>query len=96
MDDKRRFPDSFFSSPLSSKSHSASDGRASSASSWCSPLVDGKNYLQVDLGTLYRLDYLVTYGDSSRAKWVATYRLDYTIDLINWKTVPEKVRRRYP
>ena len=95
LGDKTRFPDSSFSASISSKGHSASDARASSGSSWCAPVADGKYYLQVDLLTLYRLDYLVTYGDSTSRKWVVTYKLEYTIDLINWKTV-SKVRKMVP
>jgi hypothetical protein len=91
MDDKQTFPDSKFSASASSEGHSASDARASSGSSWCAPVANGRHYVEVDLGELYRLDYLVTYGDSSSAKWVVTYRLDYTTDLINWKIFP-KVR----
>jgi hypothetical protein len=90
LHNKHKFPDSLFSASASSKSHSASDARISSGSSWCAPV--GKHFLQVDLGRRYRLDYLVTYGDSKSKKWVATYKLNYTIDLKNWKTLP-KVRK---
>mgnify|MGYP002804006028 CR=1 FL=1 len=91
LDDKQRFPDSSFSTSTSSESHSASRARASSGSSWCAPAMGENNYLQVDLGTLYRLDYLVTYGDSTERKWVATYKLEYTIDLHNWNTFSEEL-----
>jgi hypothetical protein len=42
----------------------------------------------VDLGRLHSLYELVTYGDSTSPKWVASYNLNYTIDLamVNWKT----------
>ena len=94
LNDKQRFPDSSFSASTSSENHSASNARASSGSSWCAPDVDEKNYLQVDLGTLYRLDSLVTYGDSTSRKWVVTYKLQYTIDLRNWNTFSE-VRKKH-
>jgi hypothetical protein len=64
LQDKRRSPDSSFSSSASSEGHSASDARISSGSSWCAPVSDDKHYLQVDLGRQYYISDLVTYGDS--------------------------------
>ena len=88
LSDKQRFPDSLFSATASSEYHSAAEARVSSNSSWCAPYADRKrHYLQVDLKRLYRLDYLVTYGDTNSKNWVATYELKFTIDLINWKTI---------
>jgi hypothetical protein len=86
LEDKRRFPDSSFSASAPSEGHSASDARISSGSSWCAPVSDRNHYLQVDLGRLYYLRYLVTYGNRTSATWVAAYNLNYTIDLVNWKT----------
>jgi hypothetical protein len=88
LQDKQRFPDSSFSASASSEGHSASDARISSGSSWCAPVSDDTHYLQVDLGRLYGIYYLVTYGDSTSPKWVATYNVSYTIDLtmVNWNT----------
>ena len=31
--------------------------------------------------------YFVTFGDSTSPKWVTTYNLNYTIDLINWRSI---------
>jgi hypothetical protein len=90
LEDKRRFPDSSFSASVSTEGHSASDARISSGSSWCAPVSDDKHYFQIDLGRLYHLFELVTYGDSTNPKWVATYNMNYTVDLVNWKT---KVRK---
>jgi hypothetical protein len=91
LDEKQRFPDSSFSASASTEGHAARHARTSSGSSWCAPVAAGKHYLQVDLGRLFHLDYLVTYGDSKSTKWVATYELNYTTNLVNWKTIP-KVR----
>ncbi|CAB3988021.1 Receptor-type tyrosine- phosphatase F, partial [Paramuricea clavata] len=88
--DKRRFPDSSFTASASSESHSPSDARISSGSSWCAPAADGKHYLEVDLGRLYVIYRFATFGDSSCSKWVTTYKLNYTVDLINWKPVRKK------
>jgi hypothetical protein len=94
LQDKQRSPDSSFSASASSEGRSASDARISSGSSWCAPVSDDKHYLQVDLGRLYCLYRLVTYGDSTSRKWVATYNLNYTIDfaMVNWNTL-NKVRK---
>ena len=51
------------------------------------PVSDGKNYLQVDLGSLYEIEYVGTFSDSSSRKWVSLYWLNYTadLDLLQWK-----------
>ncbi len=87
LEDKQRFPDSSFSASASTEGHRASDARISSGSSWCAPISNDKLYLQVDLRRLYQLYSVVTYGDSTSSKWVATYNVNYTVDLMNWKTV---------
>ena len=84
---KQRFPDSSFTASASSEGRSPSDARKSSGSSWCAPAADGKHYLQVDLGRLYVIYYFVTFGDSTSPKWVTTYNVNYTVDLINWKSI---------
>ena len=86
---KRLLQDKPFSASASSEGHSASDARISSGSSWCAPVSDYKHYLQVDLGRLHYIYLILTYGDSTSTKWVATYNLNYTIDLamVNWNTL---------
>ena len=86
LDNKERYPDSSFSASSSTKGHSPSDARISSRSSWCAPFADGKHYLQVDLGRVYYMRYVVTYGDSNSLKWVAKYQLNYTTEMLNWRT----------
>ena len=87
LEDKQRFPDSSFTPSASSGSQSASDARISSGSSWCAAVSDGKHYLQVDLGRLYFIDHVAIFGDSTSHKWVTKYHLNYTVDLVNWKSV---------
>ena len=91
FENEQKIPDSAFSASDSTKGHSPSHARISSGSSWCSPVSDGKCYLQVDFGRLYRLFDIVTYGDSTSPKWVTRYNFNYTADLINWRTIT-KVR----
>ena len=87
LEDKQRFLDSSFTASASSGDHSASDARISSGSSWCAPVSDGEHYLQVDLGRFYVIDHVVIFGDSTSLKWVTTYNLNYTFDLMNWNSV---------
>ena len=91
LQDKQRFPDSSFTASASSEGRSPSDARISSGSSWCAPVSNGKHYLQVDLGKLYVIYNVVTFGDSTSSKWVVTYNLNYTVDLINWGSVSPTV-----
>jgi hypothetical protein len=86
LQDKRRFPDSLFSASASTKSHGASHARISSGSSWCAPLSADGHYLQVDFGTYYIIETMLTYGDSNSSRWVATFDLNVTDDLVHWKT----------
>jgi hypothetical protein len=87
LEDKRRFPDTAFTASASSGGRSPSDARISSNSSWCAPVSNGKHYLQVDLGRLYVIYNLTTFGDTTSSKWVITYNLNCTVDLRNWKSV---------
>ena len=91
LKDKEKFPDSSFTASVSSEGHSASDGRISSGSSWCAPVSNDKHYLQVDLGRLYVIKNFVTFGDTTGSRWVTSYSLNYTVDLINWRPVWENV-----
>ncbi|XP_028416861.1 uncharacterized protein LOC114541076 [Dendronephthya gigantea] len=89
LEDKERFPDSSFTASVSSEGHRASDARISSGSSWCASVSDSKHYLQVDLGRLYVLYVIATFGDSTGSKWVTSFNLNYTVDLVNWRRVQD-------
>jgi hypothetical protein len=91
LEDNQRFPDSSFTASTSSEGRSPSDARKSSGSSWCAPVSNGRHYLQVDFGRLYVIYNFVTLGDSTSSKWVVTYNLNYTVDLINWRSVNQMV-----
>ena len=86
LQDKQRFPDFSFSASASSEGHGASNARISSGSSWCAPLSADGHYLQVDFGTYYIIETMLTYGDSNSSRWVATFDLNLTDDLVHWKT----------
>ena len=86
LENKRRIPDSSFSASASVEGHSSLDARTLSGSSWCAPAADGKHYIQADLGKLYWVYILLTYGDSTSSKWVIIFSFNYTKDYANWKT----------
>jgi hypothetical protein len=85
LQDTQRFPDLSFSASAATKGHGASHARISSGSSWCAPLSADRHYLQVDFGRHYIIDILLTYGDSNSSRWVTTYDLNVTDDLVHWK-----------
>ena len=87
LEDKQRFANSSFSASASLDGHSAYDARLSSGSCWCAPASDEKHYLQIDFGRQYRIYYFLIYGDNKSPRWVAKYYLNYTTNLINWKTI---------
>ncbi|XP_028402403.1 uncharacterized protein LOC114525343 [Dendronephthya gigantea] len=87
LEDKERFPDSSFTASVSSEGQRASDARISSGSSWCASVSDGKHYLQVDLGRLYVLYAIATFSDTTGSKWLTSFNLNYTVDLVNWRRV---------
>ena len=93
LEDKQRFSDSSFSASASAGGHSPSDARLSTGNSWCAPASDEKHYVQIDFGRRYRIYYFLTYGDKNSPKWVTKYYLNYTTNLIKWKTLT-RVRNR--
>ena len=94
LHDKRKFPDSSFSASASFEGHSAFDARISSGSSWCAPRSPGRHYLQVDFGKSFLLQFIVTFGDRTSQKWVASYNLNHTDDLVHWKTISSQLVRK--
>ena len=79
------FPDSSFKAPASLRGHHASMARISSGSSWCVPNSGHNHYLEVDLRSRFVITNVATFGDSTTGKWVTSYYLNYTDDMIQWK-----------
>ncbi|XP_046858727.1 uncharacterized protein LOC124452186 [Xenia sp. Carnegie-2017] len=79
-----KFPDSWFTA--FPKSRSASKARISSGSSWCSPDADGNHYLQLNFPSLYTVNVIATFGDSSSSSFITEYHLLTTMDSVNWKS----------
>ena len=77
------------------RGHHASMARISSGSSWCAPNSGHKHYLEVDLRGRFVITNVATFGDSTTGKWVTSYYLNYTVDMMHWKqasTDKQKVR----
>ncbi|XP_046864171.1 neurexin-4-like [Xenia sp. Carnegie-2017] len=79
-----KFPDSCFTD--FPKSRSAVKARISSGSSWCAPAADGNHYLQLNFPSLYTVNVITIFGDSSSSSFVTKYHLQTNIDGVNWKS----------
>ncbi|XP_028402297.1 uncharacterized protein LOC114525264 [Dendronephthya gigantea] len=90
---KDYFPDSFFTASDSLSGHNPAKARISSGSSWCAPVANGKHYLQVDLGRSYVVYYVATFGDRTNSKWVTSYHLNYSVDMIQWKQASNQTEK---
>ncbi|XP_046856875.1 uncharacterized protein LOC124450287 [Xenia sp. Carnegie-2017] len=85
------FPDSWFTA--FPKSRNASKARISSGSSWCAPAADGNHYFQLNFPSLYTVNVIAIFGDSSSSSFVTKYHLQTNIDGVNWKS--EKSQKIY-
>ncbi|XP_046856877.1 uncharacterized protein LOC124450290 [Xenia sp. Carnegie-2017] len=79
-----KFPDSWFTA--FPKSRSASKARISSGSSCCAPAADGNYYFQLNFPSLYTVNVIAIFGDSSSSSFVTKYHLQTNIDGVNWKS----------
>ncbi|XP_046858188.1 uncharacterized protein LOC124451619 isoform X2 [Xenia sp. Carnegie-2017] len=86
-----KFPDSWFTA--FPKSRSAAKARISSGSSWCAPAANGNHYLQLNFPSLYTVNVITIFGDSSSSSFVTKYHLQTNIDGVNWKS--EKSQKIY-
>ncbi|XP_046858713.1 uncharacterized protein LOC124452172 [Xenia sp. Carnegie-2017] len=86
-----KFPDSWFTA--FPKSRSAAKARISSGSSWCAPAANGSHYLQLNFPSLYTVNVITIFGDSSSSSFVTKYHLQTNIDGVNWKS--EKSQKIY-
>ncbi|XP_046858811.1 uncharacterized protein LOC124452272 [Xenia sp. Carnegie-2017] len=78
-----KFPDSWFTA--FPKSRSAAKARISSGSSWCAPAANGNHYLQLNFPSLYTVNVITIFGDSSSSSFVTKYHLQTNIDDLSRK-----------
>ncbi|XP_046858342.1 receptor-type tyrosine-protein phosphatase F-like isoform X1 [Xenia sp. Carnegie-2017] len=91
LKNEEKFPDSWFTA--FPKSRSAAKARISSGSSWCAPAANGNHYLQLNFPSLYTVNVITIFGDSSSSSFVTKYQLQTNIDGVNWKS--EKSQKIY-
>ncbi|XP_046858707.1 uncharacterized protein LOC124452165 [Xenia sp. Carnegie-2017] len=87
LNNTHSFPDSSFTASALTEGHSAANARISSGSSWCAPADDGNHYLQLNFEKLYAINTIAIFGDNISPSWVASYYVNTTSDLKNWKSV---------
>lgn len=54
---------------------------------WCSKIGDllpGKEYIQIDLGTVKTVTKVATQGHPASEQWVTKYSLSYSNDAVSW------------
>ncbi|XP_046857058.1 receptor-type tyrosine-protein phosphatase S-like isoform X7 [Xenia sp. Carnegie-2017] len=90
LQNTQKFPDSLFTVSTSTQNHSAAKARISSGSSWCAPVADGNHYLQLNFPSLYTVNAIAVFGDSSNSSFITEYHLLTNIDGVNWNSEKSK------
>ncbi|XP_046840184.1 tyrosine-protein phosphatase 10D-like [Xenia sp. Carnegie-2017] len=93
LKNEEKFPDSWFTA--FPKSRSAAKARISSGSSWCASAADGNHYLQLNFPSLYTVNVIAIFGDSSSSSFITKYHLQTNIDGVNWKSEKSKKKTIY-
>ena len=82
--------DQRFSASSSLSSSRASNGRLNGGSAWISSSNNNNNdYLQIDLGSVYVVCALATQGNPSAGDWTETYKIETSLDNVNWQWYQE-------
>ena len=72
----------------SSSRNTASNGRLNGASAWISSS-NNNEYLQIDLGSVYVVCAVATQGNPSADDWTKTYKIETSLDNVNWQWYQE-------
>ena len=64
----------------------ASGARLKGNSSWCASVLDGNQYLQVDLGKISTVSGLAVQGDPMALNWVKEFHVQYGRDISSFST----------
>ena len=79
-----------FSASSSLSSSRASKGRLNGASAWIPNSNNNNNdYLQIDLGSVYVVCAVATQGNPSASDWTKTYKIETSLDNVNWRWYQE-------
>ena len=83
--------DQRFSASSSLSSSRASYGRLNGARAWIPSSNNNNNdYLQIDLGSVYVVCAVDTQGNPSANDWTETYKIETSLDNVNWQWYQEK------
>ena len=78
-----------FSASSSLSSNPASDGRLNGSRAWIPNSNNNNDYLQIDLGSVYVVCAVATQGNPSADDWTETYKIETSLDNLNWKWYEE-------
>ena len=82
--------DQRFSASSSLSSSHASKGRLNGGSAWIpSSNNDNSDYLQIDLGSVFVVCAVATQGNPSANDWTETYKIETSLDNVNWQWYQE-------
>lgn len=56
---------------------------------WCADVSDTSRYLQIDLKTEMTLSGISTQGQSDEANWVVKYKIQHSLDGVQWRDFKE-------
>ena len=82
--------DQRFSASSSLSSSRASHGRLNGGSAWIPSSNNNNNdYLQIDLGSVYVVCAVASQGNPSADDWTETYKIETSLDNVNWQWYQE-------
>ena len=62
----------------------ASKARLYGASAWCAKVNDPNQFIDVDLGSVWRVTRVDVQGNPNADQWVTKYTLKYSLNRIDW------------
>ena len=78
-----------FSASSSRSSNPASNGRLNGGSAWIPNSNNNNDYLRIDLGSVYVVCAVATQGNPSADDWTETYKIETSLDNVNWQWYQE-------
>ena len=90
VSDRNVIYDPRFSASSSLSGSPPSNGRLNGASAWIPSSNNNNNdYLQIDLGSVYVVCAVATQGNPSANDWTKTYKIETSLDNVNWQWYQE-------
>lgn len=79
-----RYDSIFFASSSLLNKYRPGNARLAGEEAWCPKTNSTEEYLEIDLGSLYKICALATQGLLERGAFTKTYRLQFSIDGSKW------------